>query len=71
MKIPQQQKQKQVMKKQKTVLQLLSPVKSWAKKDRYTISFVLPFSTDEGELLKLMGEDKINRLPAFSFTRIL
>ena len=35
------------------------PVKSWAKKDRYTISFVLPFSTDEGELLKLMGEDKI------------
>lgn len=35
------------------------PLKSWAKKDRYTISFVLPFSTDEAELLKLMGEDKI------------
>jgi ABC-type branched-subunit amino acid transport system substrate-binding protein len=33
--------------------------KSWAKKDRYTVSFVLPFSVDEAELYKLMGEDKI------------
>lgn len=33
--------------------------KSWSKKERYTISFVLPFSTDEAELLKLMGDDKI------------
>ncbi len=33
--------------------------KSWAKKDKYDIAFLLPFSTDEGELLKLMGEEKV------------
>lgn len=33
--------------------------KSWAKKDSYDISFLLPFSTDEGELLKLMEDDKV------------
>jgi len=33
--------------------------KSWAKKDKYDIAILLPFSTDEGELLKLMGDNKV------------
>ncbi|MFI5171690.1 MAG: ABC transporter substrate-binding protein [Chitinophagales bacterium] len=33
--------------------------KSWDKKEVYDVAFVLPFSTDEAELSKLLGEDNI------------